>query len=231
MKNRFEKEQDRLDNGFFNFEGDNFYGNNYENFYGDQYNAGGNAPAAQQAPPSQPFNFSIVNSTASAVTAVILGANQNISATNNGNAAAITITQQNGSITYAQFLQNMLTYQFRVGLLYMYSTTAGQPFNPITVSQTDPTGPTSSLPYYPKLNGFQNQSTVGEVNCSIPVNAFTQFSISINASATLLFSLYPEVTLDVSQGLINQQPKQGRSNPMISGVPFQLLNNGGRRIN
>ena len=105
--------------------------------YFDEYNyAGGGAQHSNTNPAaSLPYIVNIQNTTTADVTGVsILGANVNINATNFGNAAAIVITMDNGSVTYVQFLQSIISEPFRVGLMYLQSANAQQPFKQLTIS-------------------------------------------------------------------------------------------------
>tara|TARA_Y100000114_G_scaffold156344_1_gene183214 strand:- start:2005 stop:2718 length:714 start_codon:yes stop_codon:yes gene_type:complete len=153
---------------------------------------------------SLPFVINIANSSTAAVTGVkIMGANASLSATgsNFGNVAAITITMDNGTVTYGQFLQSIISEPFRVGLMYLQSTTANQPFNQITISYTEPNGRVVTTPVTPALDPMQQQSGVTVVRQMFPVNANTELQTTILAEATLTLRLYPSEQLDISRTL------------------------------
>lgn len=214
-------ESESANEQFFGADGfaddNNFYGNDYS-FYGNDYSAdAGAAPAKTQT--SMPYVFLISNSTASDVSNVLfLGANQNtvLNTTNFGNAAAITITCLNGSISYAQFLQALKSNAILVGEMHLQSSNTSQPFTPFTVSQTDPVGATSSLPYLPTIDPYQNQSGVSVFKQLIPINAWTQYTFTMLASASMYVRLFPAQTIDTSRALLDKSVARQYNNPRIS---------------
>ncbi len=229
MKNNFfNREQERVNNSFFNADGfadDNFYGDN--NFYGgDQYADGaGDGMTTPSVSTSQPYTFQIVNSASTAIAVTyLLGANQNtiLGTTNFNNNAAVTITMLNAALTYAQFLQALKSTSFQVGMIHMQSANTTQPFNTLTVAQTELNGNTSSLLYSPVLNPDQQQATVSTMKVKLNVNAFTQISFQLEASATLTLRLYPQELIDVSKAMIGKSAAQSFKNPNITGTAFRL---------
>lgn len=244
-KNYFAKEQAKANDMFFAADGfadDNFYGSEYsnangfadDNFYGNSYSADGGCAPAVSVSRSNPYTFNIANSAAVDISnVVLLGANQNtvLNTTNFGNtgtAAAITITQQNGAVTYAQFLQAIKTQPFLIGEMQLQSSNTSQPFQTFTVSQTENDGRTSSVPYYPVLNPFQQQSGVAIIKQLIPVNSYTQFTFTILASATLTVRLYPAEQVDISRSVVGEPVSKPYNNPQIATQPFTLT--GGKGV-
>lgn len=240
-KNFFEREQARANDMFFSADGfanDNFYGAGYsangfnnDNFYGSPYSSaeGNAAPAPQyQIVKSNPYNFKIVNSASVDISGVVLlGANINglSGLTNYNNNAAITITMQNGTLTYAQFLNSLNSASFLIGRTLLQSSNTSQPFEEYSVSQTDLNGATSSLPYTPTPDPYQNLATVSFLDQLVPVNAYTQFTFNILASATMYVRLYPAKVLDTSRAVVGMPSIQPFNNPGNVSQPltFQEL--------
>lgn len=235
-KNYFQQEQARANDLFFSADGfanDNFYGQGYsgngfnnDNFYGQGYSsAEGAAPVGPQYQivKSNPYIFKIVNSAAVDISGVVLlGANQNAqaSASNFNNNAAITITQENGSLTYVQFLQSLYSRAILTGRVLLQSSNTSQPFRPYTVAQTDSNGATSSLPYSPTLDPFQQQSGVSFMDQLVPIDSYTTFTFTILASATLYVYLYPAKVLDTSRAVIGMPAVQPFNNPNNVSQPI-----------
>ena len=208
----------------------NFANENYSNYDGwsnavaDPYNyAEGESTEAKA---SLPFIINIANSTESDVSSVVvLGSNSNLyGATNFGNAAAITITMDNGDVTYTEFLESIKSEPFKVGLMYLQSANANQPFKQLTIEYREPNGRKVTLPVTPALDPMQQQSGVTIVRHKFPVNAFTKLSTTILASATLTMRLYPMEQLDISRGLIGRSVGKGYSKPNLSQFQFPSHN-------
>jgi len=208
----------------------NFGGDEWNNMTQDNYNyaqgAGGGAAAADPKA-SLPFILNVANSTASDVSSVVvLGANSNtFGSTNNGNAAAITITMDNGDVTYVEFLESIKSEPFLVGLMYLQSSNTSQPFKQLTIEYREPNGRKVTLPVTPALDPMQNQAGVTIVRHKFPVNAFTKISTTILASATLTMRLYPAEQVDISRSLNGQSVAKGYARPNLS--QFQVPVNRG----
>lgn len=225
MKNNREyliNEQESANDMFFGADGfaddNNFYGNEYSSFYGNDYSADG-SPAPAKTQSAVPYVFLIANSTAADVTSVtFLGANTNglTGVTNFGNPAAITISCLNGSITYAQFLQSLNSASILVGEMQLQSSNTSQPTTPFSVTQTDLNGATSTLPYLPQLDPYQNQNGVIVFKQLIPINAWTKYTFTMLASANMYVRLYPAQTIDTSRALLDKAVSRQYNNPRIS---------------
>lgn len=211
---------------------------NYSNYGGDEWNnmvdsydyAGGNEYAnggAANAKSSLPFIINVANSTTDDVSSVvILGSNANLfGATNFGNAAAITITMDNGDVTYTEFLESIKSEPFKVGLMYLQSSNTSQPFKQLDINYREPNGRSVTLPVSPALDPMQNQAGVTIVRHQYPVNAFTKITTTILASATLTLRLYPSEQIDVSRGLVGRDVAKGYTRPNLS--QFQMPVNRG----
>lgn len=174
---------------------------------------------------SLPYVFNISNSTTDDVSSVVLlGANANtVGATNNGNAAAITITYQSGSVTYAQFLENIKSQPFRVGLMHLQSSNANQPFQTLTITQSSANGISTSVPYTPQLDPNQNQSGVTIVRYQFTVDAWVSITTTILASATLTVSMYPMQELNVARGIDGRPVDKVYGAPTLTQLPLGLL--------
>lgn len=186
-------------NSYSNYDGWNGFTDNYN--YMD--NAGVGMPSNANPSDSLPYTFQIANSTTNDVSSVVLlGANANtVGATNNGNAAAITITMQTGTLTYAQFLENVKSQPFKVGLMYLQSSNANQPFQSLTFTQGAANGTSYTVPYSPTLDPNQNQSGVTIVRHKFTVDAWTSITTTILASATLTVKMYPMQEVNIARGI------------------------------
>jgi len=206
----------------------NFANENYSNYDGwsnavqDGYDYADDYDSSAEAKASLPFIINIANSTAADVAnVVVLGSNSNLfGATNFGNVAAITITMDNGDVSYTEFLESIKSEPFKTGLMYLQSANANQPFKQLTIEYREPNGRKVTLPVTPALDPMQQQSGVTIVRHKFPVNAFTKISTTILASATLTMRLYPMEQLDISRGLIGRSVGKGYSKPNLSQFQF-----------
>jgi len=201
---------------------ENFANENFSNYDGwsnfaDDYNyADGGSEATALS--SLPFVINIANSTTADVANVIfLNANLagNATAPAFGNAAAITITMD-GTITYAEFLQNIKSSPFKVGEMYLQSSNSLQPFKTLTIVNREANGRKVELPINPRLDPMQNQSGVSIVKVEFTVDAFTSVSTSLLASTTLIVSLYPKEQINVARSLSGQTVSKSYSKPNLS---------------
>lgn len=210
--------------------------NNYSNATGDWgYAVGGEynyADAGMVGVPSNanpanslPYVFDIANSTTDDVSSVVLlGANANtVGATNNGNVAAITITYQSGTVTYAQFLENIKSQPFRVGLMHLQSSNTSQPFQTLTITEGQANGTSSTIPIRPVLDPNQNQSGVTIVRYQFTVNAWLSITTTILASATLTIMMYPMQELNVARGIDGRPVDKVYGAPTLTQLPMGLL--------
>lgn len=218
MKKYFEQAEFSAHQNYSNYDGGwNNMADEYDYF--DDYDyAGGNCASGGDAKSSLPFIINVANSTTSDVTGVvILGANANLyNATNYGNPAAITITMDNGDITYTEFLESIKSQPFKVGLMYLQSSNTSQPYKQITITFREPNGRKVTLPVTPALDPMQQQATVTVVRHKFPVNAFTELSTTILGSATLTLRLYPMEQLDIARGLEGRSVAKPFTKPRLS---------------
>lgn len=214
MKKYFETAERRAHNNFSNYNGGGW--NNFVDPY--NYADGGNGMAAAKA--SLPYTIKVQNTTASDVSdVVLLGANANLfNATNFGNPAAIVITMLNGTVTYTEFLENIKSNPFRVGMTYV-QTLAGsnsQPFEELNIEWKEPNGRAVTIPVSPALDPMQNQAGVTIINYEFPVNAFTTITTNILASTTVAYRLYPMQAADLSRSLSGQSVEKAYARPNLS---------------
>lgn len=221
MENYFSKAESAAHENFSNYAGDEW------NNFNDDYNYADGNSAETEALASLPFVINIANSTTNDVTGVtILGSNGALfGATNYGNNAAITITMDNGDVTYTEFLESIKSEPFKVGMMYLQSSNTSQPFKQLTITYKETNGRKVTLPISPALDPMQQQSGVTIVRHQFPVNAFTSISTTILASATLTMRLYPSQVLDIARSLSGQSVAKGFSRPNLS--QFQLPVNRG----
>ena len=213
MKNYFDTAENFANENFSNYDGDS---NGWNNFTDEYAYADGGEQATALA--SLPFVINISNSTTADVANVVfLNANLagNTSTVAFGNVAAITITMD-GTITYAELLQDIKSSPFKVGEMHLQSANASQPFKTLTLVQKELNGHTSSLPITPKLDPMQNQSGVSIVRVAFAVNSFTSISTTILGSATLTASLYPMEQISVSRSLSGQSVAKQYAKPNLS---------------
>jgi hypothetical protein len=210
----------------------NFANDTYSNYDGWDEMAGGeydyaSAGVGAEAKASLPFIINIANSTTDDVANVVfLGANSNLfNATNFGNPAAITITMDNGTVTYTEFLESIKSEPFKVGLMYLQSANTSQPFKQLVIAYREPNGREVTMPVSPALDPMQQQGGVTIVRHKFPVNAFTKITTTILASATLTVRLYPSEQLDVSRGLSGRPVGKPYSKPNLSQFQFPSKRN------
>lgn len=199
------------------------FANEYSNYDGgwnnftDPYNYADGDGAGQDIASSLPFIINIANSTTVDVSnVVVLNANGGGTAPNFNNSAAITITMDNGDVTYAEFLQDIKSSPFKVGMMYLQSANANQPFKSLIITHREANGRKVTLPVNPALDPMQQQSGVSIVRAQFPVNAFTSITTTILASATLTMRLYPAEQIDVARSLSGQSVSKGYAKPNLS---------------
>ena len=202
--------------------------NGWQDFTGDNYNYMNNNGVSPEMPSnanpsdSLPYVIIVSNSTASAVTGVIiLGANVNTgsSVTNNGNVAAITITMDSGDTTYAQFLESIKSESFKVGVTHVEGSSSAQTFKTLTFTEKATNGRKTEYPFTPRLDPLQQQSTVTIVKHKYTVDAWTQITTTIVANGTLTLSIYPMVEMNVARGLEGRQVEKNYAAPGLSQLP------------
>ena len=215
MKSYFDEAEFYANENYSNASGE---WSNFDTYdYFDEYNyAGGGGHSNANPASSLPYILNIQNTaTTDQANVSILGANVNINAPggNFGNPANIVITMDNGAVTYVQFLQSIISEPFRVGLMYLQSANALQPFRQLSIEYIEPNGRTVNTPLTPALDPMQQQSGVTVVRHMFPVNANTAISTTILASATLTLRLYPSEVLDISRSLVGRRVDKIFANP------------------
>lgn len=222
------RENEMMNNRSYNADGNryfNVYGNNNDNFYqGDGYYAADANSGMMQmgADQSQPYIIQVANSTTNNVTAVVFDANVNLlpTATNYGNSAAVTITMQNGNLTYGQFLGQLREKPFRISQIYQFSSNTSQPFQALSFTTFDTFGASTNYSRAPILNPFQNQSGASILDYPFTVDGNTKLSFTLLASATTTFQFYPNKVYNISHGLAGRPVNMMLGNPKIAGVPY-----------
>ena len=215
--NYFEQAENFANENFSNYDG-------WSNFTDDYNYADGGSEATALS--SLPYVININNSTTAAVSNVtFLNANLagNATAPAFGNAAAISITMD-GTVTYAEFLQDVKSSPFKVGQMYLQSDNAAQPFKALTITNREANGRTVTLPINPRLDPMQNQAGVSIVRTSFTVNSFTAISTTILGSATLIVSLYPMEVINVARSLSGQTVSKAYSKPNLSQLQMPSSN-------
>lgn len=227
MYNYFsDRENEMMNNRSYNAVGAHYYNASNDNFYqGDGYY---NADAAMQmvdmgAPASQPYIIQVSNSTTNNVSGVVLfDANNALLPTSNnyGNSAAVTVTMQNGNLTYGQFLGQLREKPFRISQIYQVSTTNAQVTQALSFTTFDDFGASTNYSRAPILNPFQNQSGTSILDYSFTVDGNTKMTFTLLASATVTFQFFPNKVYNISAGLSGRPVNVMLGNPRISGVPY-----------
>lgn len=223
MYNYFsDRENDAMNNRFYNASNDEFYnGDGY-------YNAMG-MPAVQGLPVvdmgadvSQPYIIQVANSTTNNVTATLFDANISLLGTTNnfGNSAAVTITMQNGNLTYGQFLGQLREKPFRINQIYQVSTTNAQVTQALSFTTFDTFGASTNYSRAPILNPFQNQSGTSVLDYPFTVDGNTKLTFTLLGSATVTFQFFPNKVYNISHGLAGRPVNIMLGNPKIAGVPY-----------
>jgi len=224
MKNYFSDANAFANENYSNYNGwDSLDGGGYD--YADDYNYASEG-VGEEAKASLPYILNISNSTTDDVSSVVfLGTNGNLLASNFGNPAAITITMDNGTVTYTEFLQSITNQPFKVGLMYLQSANTSQPFRQLVITYKEPNGRQVTLPVSPALDPMQQQGGVTIVRHKFPVNAFTSITTTILASATLTVRFYPSEELDIARGLAGKSVGKNYTKPNLSQFQFPSKGN------
>jgi len=191
---------------------------NFNSMNGSEFlNANGGSSAGLGGATAQPYILNVANSTASAVTNVVIGgAYTNLQATNFGNVAAITITMGIANLTYGEFLYQSMNKPFVVGLTYLSSANASQVLETLTIKQKDINGNESSKVIVPTLDPYQQQGDKVAISFNWKFDGFTSVTIaSILASATLKAYLYPAENVSTGRALTGGSVVKGFSSPDI----------------
>lgn len=220
MYNYFQnKENEAMGNRFYNASNDDFYnGDGYYSAMGDE----SQRMMMQGAEISQPYIISVANSTSSNVSASVFNSNVNLlpTANNFGNAAAITITMQNGNLTYGQFLGQIREKPFRISQIYQVSTTTAQVTQALAFTTFDTFGASTNYSRAPIINPFQNQSGTSVLDYPFTVDGNTLLTFTLLASATVTFQFFPNKLYNISHGLAGRPVNVMLGNPKIAGVPY-----------
>ena len=208
---------------------------NFNSMNGSEFlNANGGSSAGLGGATAQPYILNVANSTASAVTNVVIGgAYTNLQATNFGNVAAITITMGIANLTYGEFLYQSMNKPFVVGLTYLSSANASQVLETLTIKQKDINGNESSKVIVPTLDPYQQQGDKVAISFNWKFDGFTSVTIaSILASATLKAYLYPAENVSTGRALTGGSVVKGFSSPdIVKKDKVEVLGGGSMGMN
>lgn len=210
----FEQASAFANENFSNYDG---WGNNFVDEY--NYADGSQGASAQTALSSLPYIINILNtSTTDQTNVTILNANTagNASAPAFGNNVAIQITMDNGGITYAEFLQDIKSRPFKIGMMYLQSSNTSQIFKQLTITSRESNGLLNQLPVTPNLDPYQQQNTVTIINYMFSVNAYTSITTTILASALLTIKMFPAEVVDLSRSLDDRTVSKAYAKPGLS---------------
>jgi hypothetical protein len=192
------------------------FGGNYSNVVPSYSSADGAMGAGQAV--AEPFNFIIENSSSIAQTVTLLGASVNNAGNNFGNDAAITITMDNGAITYTRFLGSLSSQPFSFNQLYIESQNSTQVTKTITATWFDLSGTELRVPFFPKKDPMQQQNgiLIFRAQRDVPVDVNVSLSFTLVASATVNLSIYPKFIVDTARPLAGRPVEMGYSLPNLS---------------
>ena len=206
MNKYFSDARNTANNSFDSFDG----GSEYLNA-----NGSGGSSAGLGGATSQPYILNVVNGAAPVLSNVVVGgAYTNISATNQGNVAAITISVGIGSLTYLEFLYQSMNKPFVTALTYLSSTNAAQVLETLTIKQKDINGNESQKTIVPTIDPYQQQTGKVAIAFNYKIDGFTSITIAnMLANATLSMYLYPSENVATGRALTGGQVVKGFSNP------------------
>ena len=210
--NYFEKLENSAMENFSNYDGFSGFVDAYD--YADGQGSG-------DAMASLPYVINIANSTTAPVSNVVfLNANLagNGTAPAFGNDAAISITMD-GNYTYAEFLQNIKSEPFKVGITHLESSNTSQPYKTLTITNRDANGRKLETPMTPRKSPDQFQAGVALIKTPFTVNSNTSITTTILGSAILTVSLYPSTEINVARSLDGRSVAKDYLRPNLSNTP------------
>ena len=190
---------------------------NYNSMDGGYLNANGGSSAGMGGSTSQPYIIDLDNTSGAAVLNVPIGnAYGVVNAAALGIPTGVDVAMGIGSQTYVAFLNQSMIQSFVVGLTYVYSATASQVLETLTIKQQDANGNESSKTIVPTIDPYQFNANNIAISFNWKFDGYTTLTIaSIAAGVKVRISLYPAETVNPSRTLAGNQAVQGYSSPNI----------------
>jgi len=175
------------------------------------------------APSPTPYAVSIYNSHTATLNAILFGKDIYYLDEDFGSDSAITITNLQGSSTYAQLLAQSGTCPFTTSVIKIIATNASQANQTITYYAQDANGTLVGEPITAALyaNPFQNDSGYSiTMEISREINSNTYLSIPILAGGTITVVIAPQnkfvaARANTGQNTVKQYGRSG----FIYGIP------------
>jgi hypothetical protein len=211
MKNSFNidrylNEAEEKFSGFYGDDYDDFDGNDFDLFEGeDDYSMATGGGMDMVKSPS-PYQLTVTNTTAGALTLVMFGNNQFLLSTNFGSSVGLTVTPAQSNVSYLQLLQQSASQPFETSLIRVQSSIATQVTQILTVTITDANG----------------QSGILDVPYSLKIDANTSITSTILAGAVVTYTFFPAEKVNVAKGLAGSGAVQVYGNPQVNlgGMTF-----------
>jgi hypothetical protein len=229
MKNSFNidrylNEAEEKFSGFYGDDYDDFDGNDFDLFEGeDDYSMATGGGVDMVKSPS-PYQLTVTNTTAGALTLVMFGNNQFLLSTNFGSSVGLTVTPAQSNVSYLQLLQQSASQPFETSLIRVQSSIATQVTQILTVTITDANGQSATLPIITQsyFSSYQQQSGILDVPYSLKIDANTSITSTILAGAVVTYTFFPAEKVNVAKGLAGSGAVQVYGNPQVNlgGMTF-----------
>jgi hypothetical protein len=157
---------------------------------------------------SDPYVVRVANANLVDTNATLFGSWDNRTAANFGNPAGITITCTNG-ISYGFLLGMTEDKAFKIGKIYIEAITGSNSVVTAVLSTVtkDGNGNIDTRPKYPKKDPNQQQAGLLEFYSSWNINGGVSWTVTIPASTTVEYTIYPMETINVARALNGGSPK------------------------
>jgi hypothetical protein len=171
-----------------------------------------------------PYQLTVTNTTAGALTLVMFGNNQFLLSTNFGSSVGLTVTPAQSNVSYLQLLQQSASQPFETSLIRVQSSIATQVTQILTVTITDANGQSATLPIITQsyFSSYQQQSGILDVPYSLKIDANTSITSTILAGAVVTYTFFPAEKVNVAKGLAGSGAVQVYGNPQVNlgGMTF-----------
>ena len=166
-----------------------------------------------------------VSNSGAAATVTLFGSYTNRTATNFGNAVAITVTYLLTGFTYAQLLAQTESKPMQVGMVRIEGTTSAQVTNPVTITEQVGIGRTNTAAIIPLTSPYQQINTVTYVQKAFKIDG--NISLAYTHSATpevVKWYFYASETISLSRALSDRKLVQEYTAPSTGPIQeFQAM--------